>query len=724
MGGLDMVSNVRGYTPNYKFKLVNFDTPRWHTLEYANWSTVDGLLLQAGIPQIRGDWAYSTVYLVGDRAMDTETNVLYRCLVQHTSAADGTFAQDRASHPTYWTLQTLGVPVFRGVWATATTYAPGDIVVVGAYAYYLCTISHTSSSPYPPGVGGEWTLIFDATAAVNITTQKATEASNSATQAATSAINASNSATAAQASAVESAAQAQKLFGTSTSSVLLGLGAKSFTTQASKYFNVGKFLMVRATSNPVDMWMWGQVASYTGTALVLNSQAFAGSGAFADWIIDVSGIKGADGSGGGVSSITTADVPPPAPRDGDMWWKTDTGVMYVYYDDGDSQQWVQAVAVPSVGSGFVGVDADQGFTELQKAQGRKNIAAAPLDAMAYHGMQINGGFDINQAGVGTSTSQTYICDGWKLLFNGTMASSAASGGPISIAGIPNFGFAQINTAQASLAAGDYAAVSQFVEGWRILRLAFGTANAQPITLCFWSSHVRTGLYTGSIRNGATNRTYAFTYTQAASNVPQYNVITIPGDQAGTWTADANIGMFITFAMATGSTFTAPSANSWLAGNYQAAPGQINAVAATSDIFRITGVVLLPGTQGPTAQQSPLVMRPYDQELLACRRYYQRIGDLVTGTAIAAGFCYSTTLAIIPYKFPVMRASPTITLNAGANWAVSVGAGLFSVTSFSASPPNTQSVRFDVTVASGLTAGYAAALTAQNTSAALILDARL
>jgi hypothetical protein len=49
-----MVANIRAYTPNYSFKLVNFDTPRWHTLEYANWTQLDSMLLQAGIQPIRG----------------------------------------------------------------------------------------------------------------------------------------------------------------------------------------------------------------------------------------------------------------------------------------------------------------------------------------------------------------------------------------------------------------------------------------------------------------------------------------------------------------------------------------------------------------------------------------------------------------------------------------------------------------------------------------------
>jgi len=54
------------------------------------------------------------------------------------------------------------------------------------------------------------------------------------------------------------------------------------------------------------------------------------------------------GTGGG-GSITVSDTAPtdPAPENGDLWWKSDDGKLFVYYNDGDSSQWVDA-AGPSV----------------------------------------------------------------------------------------------------------------------------------------------------------------------------------------------------------------------------------------------------------------------------------------------------------------------------------------------------------------------------------------
>lgn len=46
------------------------------------------------------------------------------------------------------------------------------------------------------------------------------------------------------------------------------------------------------------------------------------------------------GSGGGVS---VADTVPNSPNQGNLWLDTITGILYVYYNDGDSAQWIQPV---------------------------------------------------------------------------------------------------------------------------------------------------------------------------------------------------------------------------------------------------------------------------------------------------------------------------------------------------------------------------------------------
>ncbi len=55
------------------------------------------------------------------------------------------------------------------------------------------------------------------------------------------------------------------------------------------------------------------------------------------------GYQGASGGGGGGggASVTVSSNPPNSPSSGDLWWDSDVGEMYVYYADGDSNQWVE-----------------------------------------------------------------------------------------------------------------------------------------------------------------------------------------------------------------------------------------------------------------------------------------------------------------------------------------------------------------------------------------------
>ena len=48
--------------------------------------------------------------------------------------------------------------------------------------------------------------------------------------------------------------------------------------------------------------------------------------------------------GGGSASITISATEHDGPSPGAMWWNQLTGDLLLYYDDGDSQQWVSAIS--------------------------------------------------------------------------------------------------------------------------------------------------------------------------------------------------------------------------------------------------------------------------------------------------------------------------------------------------------------------------------------------
>lgn len=47
-------------------------------------------------------------------------------------------------------------------------------------------------------------------------------------------------------------------------------------------------------------------------------------------------------SGAGSSRVNVGNTAPPTPNVGNLWWDTTDGTLYIYYDDGDSLQWVEA----------------------------------------------------------------------------------------------------------------------------------------------------------------------------------------------------------------------------------------------------------------------------------------------------------------------------------------------------------------------------------------------
>lgn len=74
---------------------------------------------------------------------------------------------------------------------------------------------------------------------------------------------------------------------TSTSSLTIGTGSKTFTTQSGKSVSVGDWML--ATSNAdTSNFMIGQITAYSGTSMTLNVTQSGGSGTHADWTIRAS----------------------------------------------------------------------------------------------------------------------------------------------------------------------------------------------------------------------------------------------------------------------------------------------------------------------------------------------------------------------------------------------------------------------------------------------------
>jgi hypothetical protein len=93
------------------------------------------------------------------------------------------------------------------------------------------------------------------------------------------------------------------------------------------------------------------VLSFAGTAArataigtpVEGMVSYVGSGVVEVYAGTATGWTQISGGGG----VTVGTAAPDSPSDGDLWWDSDDGELYLYYNDDTSSQWV-AAAGPSV----------------------------------------------------------------------------------------------------------------------------------------------------------------------------------------------------------------------------------------------------------------------------------------------------------------------------------------------------------------------------------------
>jgi hypothetical protein len=287
------------------------------------------------------------------------------------------------------------------------------------------------------------------------------------------------------------------------------------------------------------------------------------------------------------------------------------------------------------------------------AASRTQLAAAPIDALAYSGMQVNGAMEVSQENAAAAVTLTatgtlqfkYLLDGVMAGLRGSFVAAGQQAAAPS--GMPAAKALKITvtTAQASLGANDELSILLPVEGTRTSRLLLGTALASAQSLGFWFCAHRTGVYSGSIMNAARTRACPFAFTVVAADTPQWISLSgagaIPADTSGTWANDTAVGMYVSICLAGGSSRLGTS-GAWAtttSPGFSGATGTSNGVGATSDVFYIGNVIALPGIELPPSDRAPLIMRPFDQELTLCQRYFRSSWDYGTapGTAWTAGF---------------------------------------------------------------------------------------
>jgi len=292
-----------------------------------------------------------------------------------------------------------------------------------------------------------------------------------------------------------------------------------------------------------------------------------------------------------------------------------------------------AVEASTVGAAVLTAD-DEGAA-------RAAIYAAPIDALSFSGMQINGAMEVSQANTGGAATLTATStlggqathDGFTTNYRGSFVASVQQ--VDAPAGMPAVKALKISvtTAQASLGSSDELSIIAQIEGYRFNRLLFGTTLASPVSIGFWFQAHRVGTYSGSIRNAAKDRSYPFSFNVLNADTPQWISLTgIVGETSGTWGNNSGLGASISICLAAGSGRVS-TAGAWANANYSGATGSVNGVGATSDVFYLSNLIVLPGAELPPADRVNLIMRPYDNELEACRRYYWKGLPFPTGNGL-------------------------------------------------------------------------------------------
>jgi hypothetical protein len=289
----------------------------------------------------------------------------------------------------------------------------------------------------------------------------------------------------------------------------------------------------------------------------------------------------------------------------------------------------------------------------------QTAAASPL---VLRNRIINGAMVVDQRNAGASITPTdaqYSVDRWACYLSQTSKYTVQqnAGSITPPAGFTNY-LGVTSSSAYSITSTDYFAITQYIEGYNISDLGFGSASAKTITISFWVRSSLTGTFGGAIRNSAANRIYPFSYTISSANTWEQKTVTIAGDTTGTWLTTNGIGIAVWFGLGVGSTYS-DTAGAWTTkASTSSATGAVSVVGTSGATFYITGVQLEQNTSA-----TPFERRLYNQELANCQRYFETTGTTAFGNAIGfRGYVVNATDYTARGMFQVTkRASPTVTL---------------------------------------------------------------
>jgi hypothetical protein len=213
----------------------------------------------------------------------------------------------------------------------------------------------------------------------------------------------------------------------------------------------------------------------------------------------------------------------------------------------DGSSWLDAIAIDRTTGKL---SANQGFTSPTAT--RAQLYAAPFDALALNGMQLDGSCDVSQLNGTTqltvaSDAEIYVADTFLAAYKNSGAvvkarQLAAGSFPSALPGYNNAAELKATTALSSLANGDYAKHVALIEGSRVARLGWGTSGAQSLAYAFQYYSPRSATIFVKVSNSDRSRCY---YDEkAVASGWNWVTGTLSGDTSGTWDKTTGIGLRI------------------------------------------------------------------------------------------------------------------------------------------------------------------------------------
>ena len=107
----------------------------------------------------------------------------------------------------------------------------------------------------------------------------------------------------------------------------------------------------------------------------------------AQWVDTSNNAGGGGGSSSSGANVSVSDTPPtnPTPQNGDLWWKSNEGRLKIRYEDGNTNQWVDAFPVLDAPTYGYSISAEQGTGTSSKFRLTGTGDVAGVDDIEFRG---------------------------------------------------------------------------------------------------------------------------------------------------------------------------------------------------------------------------------------------------------------------------------------------------------------------------------------------------